>query len=99
MAIEITARDKEIPAAALDYARGRAADIEKGFEKVSQVRAVLDTGRHLYKAQFTATVVGENFAAEAEDAESFVKAVDAAYDRLHAQIRRRRDIVGDNRKA
>jgi len=99
MAIEATARDKDIPAAALDYAKKRAAEIEKDFEKVSQVRVVLDTARHLYKAQFTATVVGEGFAAEAEDAESFVKAVDAAWDKLFAQIRKRRDIVGDNRKA
>ncbi|MBR4611194.1 MAG: HPF/RaiA family ribosome-associated protein [Kiritimatiellae bacterium] len=99
MAIEATARDKEIPAAALDYAKSRAAAIEKDFEKVSQVRVVLDTARHLYKAQFTATVVGENFAAEAEDDSSFTKAVDAAYEKIFSQIRKRRDIVGDNRKA
>lgn len=99
MAIEATARDKEIPSKALDYAKEKAAEIEKGFEKVSQVRAVLDTERHQFKAQFSATVVGEGFAAEAVDAESFVKAIDAAYGKLHAQIRKRRDIVGDNRKA
>jgi ribosomal subunit interface protein len=98
MAIEATARDKDIPAKALEYAKEKAAEIEKDFGKVSQVRAVLDTERRGYKAQFSATVVGEGFAAEAEDGESFVKAIDSAYAKLYAQIRKRRDIVGDNRK-
>lgn len=99
MAIEVTSRDKEIPAGALDYARAKAAELEGGFEKVSQVRAVLDTERHQYKARLSATVVGEGFEAEADDPGSFVKAIDAAYARIYAQIRKRRDIVGDNRKA
>lgn len=99
MAIEATARDKDIPAAALEHAKSKAAEIETSFEKVSNVRVVLDTERHSFRAQFTATVVGENFAAEAEDGANMVKAIDDAWNKLFAQIRKRRAIVGDNRKS
>lgn len=99
MPIEATARNKDIPAKALEYAREKAAAIEGEFEKVSQVRAVLDADRHVFKAQFDATVHGEGFAASAEDAGNLVKAIDMAWDKLFAQIRKRQAIVGDNRKA
>lgn len=99
MAIEATARNKEIPAKALDYAREKAAAIEKDFDKVSQVRAVLDSERHLFKAQFEAIVRGDSFSASAENADNFVKAIDDAWDKLFAQIRKHGERIGDNRKA
>lgn len=99
MGIEATARNKDIPAQSLEYAKKKAAAIEAEFEKTSQVHVVLDSERHLFKAQFTATVRGENFTASAEDEANFVKAIDDAWDKLFAQIRKRQSIVGDNRKA
>jgi ribosomal subunit interface protein len=99
MSIEVTARNKDIPASLQDYAKGKAASIASEFPKTSEVRAVLDADRHIYKALFTATVAGSQFAGEAQDGDNFMKAVDEAADKLFRQIRKHEDKIGDNRKA
>ncbi len=98
MSIEVTARNKEIPANLQEYARKKAAAFEAEFPKTSAVHVVLDADRHLFKAQFSATVCGTSFAGAAEDADNFMKAVDEAADKLHRQARKQQDKVGDNRK-
>lgn len=98
MAIEITARNKDIPANLLDYAKKKAAEFESDFQKTSSVRVVLDAAKHLYTAQFEATVCGDSFAGSAEDSDNFMKAVDEAADKLYRQVRKQQDRIGDNRK-
>ncbi|MBQ7722470.1 MAG: ribosome-associated translation inhibitor RaiA [Kiritimatiellae bacterium] len=98
MAIEITSRNKDIPASMQDYARGKAAAIEKEYPKTSSVKVVLDLDRHLYGAHFTATVDGFQFDAEASDSDNLAKAIDEAADKTDRQIRKQLDKIGDNRK-
>ena len=98
MSIEVTSRNKDIPASLQDYAREKAAAFEAEFPKTSAVHVVLDADRHLSKAQFTATVAGVSFAGASDDADNFMKAVDEAADRLYRQARRQQDKIGDNRK-
>lgn len=99
MSIEITARNKDIPASLQEYAKKKADAFEAEFPKTESVRVILDSERHLYKVQMTATVVGTPFAGAAEDGDNFIKAIDDAADKLYRQARKHFDKIGDNRKA
>ncbi len=99
MSIEVTIRNKEIPASMSDYAKKKAEAFEADFPKTSSVHVVLDTITHLYKAQFTAVVAGTQFTSEVEDDANFIKAIDDAADKLYRQARKHQDKIGDNHKA
>ncbi len=99
MSIEVTIRNKEIPASLSDYATEKGKAFEADFPKTTQFHVILDTEPHLFKAHFSATVCGTQFDSTGEDADNFIKAIDDAADKLYRQARKHQDKIGDNHKA
>lgn len=98
MSIEVTARNKEIPSALHAKAKEKGGLLKDEFPALTALHVVLDSDKHLYKVQISATYTGTLLSSEAADAENFLKSLDEAFEKMHRQLRKLQDKIGDNRK-
>ena len=96
MAIEITARHLDISPELQQYARGKADELVAAFPKVEFVHVVLDTERHLFRAEFIAQHKGVAKVEATETTGDMLASIDGAYEKVEKQLRKHHTKVVDS---
>ena len=99
MTVEITARHMEATAPLQEYARGKGDVLKVSFPRLENVHIILDVQKHRHTATFVVQAKNRIRTEAEESSDNMRAAIDAAFDKIERQLRRRRDRVQDHKAA
>jgi putative sigma-54 modulation protein len=98
MQISVTGQHLEITDSLRDYVTSKLEKLERYFDKVTNVHAVLTVEKQRQQAEATIHVNGGNLFANAED-EDMYAAIDALVDKLDRQIKKHKEKLSDHHRS
>jgi len=98
MQIDVTGQHLDVTPALRDYITGKLERLERHFDKVTNVHAVLSVEKLRKKAEATINVNGASLHANAED-EDMYAAIDALVDKLDRQIKKHKEKITDHHRS
>ena len=98
MQIDVTGQHFDVTPALRDYITGKLERLERHFDKVTNVHAVLSVEKLRQKAEATINVSGASLHANAED-EDMYAAIDALIDKLDRQIKKHKEKITDHHRS
>ena len=98
MQIDVTGQHLDVTPALRDYITGKLERLERHFDKVINVHAVLSVEKVRQKAEATINVNGASLHANAED-EDMYAAIDALVDKLDRQIKKHKEKLTDHHRS
>ncbi len=98
MQIELSGQHIEITDSLRDYVNNKFERLERHFDHVTNVHAVLSVEKLRQKAEATIHVSGGNLFAEAEN-EDMYAAIDALTDKLDRQIKKHKEKLTDHHRS
>lgn len=98
MQISVTGQHLEITDSLHDYVTSKLEKLERYFDKVTNVHAVLSVEKQRQKVEATIHVNGGNLFANAED-EDMYAAIDALVDKLDRQIKKHKEKLSDHHRS
>jgi len=90
MQIDVTGQHLDVTPALRDYITGKLERLERHFDKVTNVHAVLSVEKLRQKAEATINVNGASLHANSEN-EDMYAAIDALVDKLDRQIKKHKE--------
>lgn len=98
MQINLSGHHVEITPTLRDYVTSKFERLERHFDNVTNVHAVLSIEKLRQKAEATVHISGGNLFANAED-EDMYAAIDALVDKLDRQIKRHKEKLTDHHRS
>ncbi len=98
MQIDVTGQHFDVTPALRDYITGKLERLERHFDKVTNVHAVLSVEKLRQKAEATINVSGASLHANAED-EDMYAAIDALIDKLDRQIKKHKEKLKNHHRS
>lgn len=98
MQISVTGQHLDITESLHDYVTSKLEKLERYFDKVTNVHAVLSVEKQRQKIEATIHVNGGNLFADAED-EDMYAAIDALVDKLDRQIKKHKEKLSDHHRS
>ena len=98
MQIDVTGQHFDVTPALRDYITGKLERLERHFDKVTNVHAVLSVEKLRQKAEATINVSGASLHANAED-EDMYAAIDALVDKLDRQIKKHKEKLTNHHRS
>ena len=98
MQIDVTGQHFDVTPALRDYITGKLERLERHFDKVTNVHAVLSVEKLRQKAEATINANGASLHANAED-EDMYAAIDALVDKLDRQIKKHKEKLTDHHRS
>jgi putative sigma-54 modulation protein len=98
MQISVTGQHLEITDSLHDYVTSKLEKLERYFDKVTNVHAVLSVEKQRQKIEATIHVNGGNLFADAEDDDMYA-AIDALVDKLDRQIKKHKEKLADHHRS
>ncbi len=98
MQIDVTGQHLDVTPALRDYITGKLERLERHFDKVTNMHAVLSVEKLRQKAEATINVSGASLHANAED-EDMYAAIDALTDKLDRQIKKHKEKITDHHRS
>jgi putative sigma-54 modulation protein len=97
MQISVTGQHLDITPALRDYVTGKLGKLERHFDKMTNVHAILSVEKQRMKAECTIHINGANLFANAEDADMYA-AIDALVDKLDRQLMKHKEKRSDHHR-
>lgn len=97
MQIDVTGQQLDVTDSLRNYVNEKFERLERHFDKVTNVHAVLSVEKTRQKAEATIHATGANLHATAED-EDMYAAIDALVDKLDRQIIKHKEKMGDHHR-
>lgn len=97
MQIDVTGQHLDVTPALRDYITGKLGRLERHFDKVTNVHAVLSVEKLRQKAEATINVNGASLHANAEDGDMYA-AIDALVDKLDRQIKKHKEKITNHHR-
>ncbi|HEX23110.1 MAG TPA: ribosome-associated translation inhibitor RaiA [Chromatiales bacterium] len=98
MQIDVTGQHLDVTPALRDYITGKLERLERHFDKVTNVHAVLSVEKLRQKAEATINVNGTSLHANAEDGDMYA-AIDALVDKLDRQIKKHKEKITNHHRS
>ncbi len=98
MQIDVTGQHLDVTPALRDYITGKLERLERHFDKVTHVHAVLSVEKLRQKAEATINVNGASLHANAEN-EDMYAAIDALVDKLDRQIKKHKEKITNHHRS
>ena len=98
MQINVTGQHFEVTKPLRDYITGKLERLERHFDKVTKVHAVLSVEKLRQRAEATINVSGASLFANAED-EDMYAAIDALVDKLDRQVKKHKEKLTDHHRS
>ena len=97
MQISVTGQQLEITNSLRDYVTSKLERLERHFDKMTNVHAILSVEKLRQKAEATIHINGANLFASAED-EDMYAAIDAMTDKLDRQLKKHKEKRSDHHR-
>ena len=97
MQISVTGQHLEVTDSLREYVTSKLGKLERYFDQVTNVHAILSVEKERQKAEATIHINGANLFAEAED-ESMYAAIDALADKLDRQLKKHKEKRADHHR-
>ena len=97
MQISVSGQHLEITESLRDYVTTKLGKLERYFDKVTNVHAILSVEKLRQKAEATIHINGANLFAEAEN-EDMYAAIDALADKLDRQLKKHKEKRSDHHR-
>ena len=97
MQISVSGQHLEITESLRDYVTSKLGKLERYFDKVTNVHAILSVEKLRQKAEATIHINGANLFAEAEN-EDMYAAIDALADKLDRQLKKHKEKRSDHHR-
>ncbi|HHH49212.1 MAG TPA: ribosome-associated translation inhibitor RaiA [Gammaproteobacteria bacterium] len=98
MQIDVTGQHLDVTPALRDYITGKLERLERHFDKVTNVHAVLSVEKLRQKAEATINANGASLHANAES-EDMYAAIDALVDKLDRQIKKHKEKITNHHRS
>ncbi|HEB93869.1 MAG TPA: ribosome-associated translation inhibitor RaiA [Gammaproteobacteria bacterium] len=98
MQIDVTGQHLDVTPALRDYITGKLERLERHFDKVTNVHAVLSVEKLRQKAEATINANGASLHANAEN-EDMYAAIDALVDKLDRQIKKHKEKLTNHHRS
>jgi len=97
MQINVTGQHLDITDSLREYVTTRFSKLERHFDKVTKVHAILSVEKQRQKAEATIHINGADLFANAED-ENMYAAIDALADKLDRQLKKHKEKRSDHHR-
>ena len=97
MQISVSGQHLELTDSLRDYVTTKLSKLERHFDKVTNVHAVLSVEKLRQKAEATVHINGADLFAEAED-ENMYAAIDSLTDKLDRQVKKHKEKRSDHHR-
>ena len=97
MQISVSGQQLDVTDSLRDYVTSKLGRLERYFDKMTNVHAVLSVEKQRQKAEATIHINGANLFADAED-ENMYAAIDALADKLDRQLKKHKEKRSDHHR-
>lgn len=97
MQISVSGQHLDITDSLRNYVTSKLGKLERHFDKVTNVHAVLSVEKQRQKAEATIHINGANLFANAED-ENMYAAIDSLTDKLDRQVKKHKEKLSDHHR-
>ncbi len=97
MQISVSGQHLEVTDSLRKYVTSKLSKLERHFDKVTNVHAVLSVEKQRQKAEATIHINGANLFADAED-ENMYAAIDSLTDKLDRQVKKHKEKRSDHHR-
>jgi putative sigma-54 modulation protein len=97
MQISVSGQHLEVTDSLRDYVTTKLGKLERHFDKVTKIHAVLSVEKLRQKAEATVHINGADLFAESED-ENMYAAIDALTDKLDRQVKKHKEKRSDHHR-